>query len=549
MAVMWALVGATAPSDAGASASATRSPGAKVAPHLTGSGQGYWLAASDGGIFNYGDAAFYGSTGGLTLFKPVVGMAATPDGKGYWLVASDGGIFAFGDAHFYGSTGGVALVQPVVGMAATPDGKGYWLVASDGGIFAFGDAHFYGSTGGVALVQPVVGMAATPDGKGYWLVASDGGIFAFGDAAFYGSEGGKPLNKPVVGMAATPDGLGYYFVASDGGIFNFGDANFYGSTGGMPLNKPVVGMAVAPTQSVGTLISPNQMITGVSCPTTTWCQAVDGHGNVITYSNGTWSAPQVVDPGSIADVDLGAGEFDGISCPTTTWCMAVSYLDGYTIYSGGSWGPMLQTPLGIGHGLHAVSCSSSTFCGAEVDNSGDLAFFLGGTSWSEPSTNNGIGIGQGSTPISCVGTFCMYVNNYGGSQTSNNATGLSPAINIPGQTNSLSSSVSCTASTFCVATNTGSYSAAEWNGSNWSQSPTFASSANINLGVNAISCVAMSCAAVDDSNVYSSTGGLSWSGPTPFDATGEVTVLSCASATFCAAGDINGYAYLLDPLA
>jgi hypothetical protein len=30
-------------------------------------------------------------------------MAATPDGGGYWLVASDGGIFSFGDAQFYGS--------------------------------------------------------------------------------------------------------------------------------------------------------------------------------------------------------------------------------------------------------------------------------------------------------------------------------------------------------------------------------------------------------------------------------------------------------------
>ena len=34
-------------------------------------------------------------------------MAATPDGKGYWFVASDGGIFAYGDAGFYGSTGGM----------------------------------------------------------------------------------------------------------------------------------------------------------------------------------------------------------------------------------------------------------------------------------------------------------------------------------------------------------------------------------------------------------------------------------------------------------
>ena len=67
-------------------------------------------------------------------------MAATPDGHGYWLVASDGGIFSFGDAQFYGSTGAIRLNKPIVGMAATPDGTGYWLMASDGGIFSFGDA-------------------------------------------------------------------------------------------------------------------------------------------------------------------------------------------------------------------------------------------------------------------------------------------------------------------------------------------------------------------------------------------------------------------------
>ena len=79
---------------------------------------------------------------GQHLNKPIVGMAATPDGKGYWLVASDGGIFSYGDAAFYGSTGGMHLNKPIVGMAATPDGKGYWLVASDGGIFNYGDASF-----------------------------------------------------------------------------------------------------------------------------------------------------------------------------------------------------------------------------------------------------------------------------------------------------------------------------------------------------------------------------------------------------------------------
>ncbi len=73
--------------------------------------------ASDGGIFNYGDAQFYGSSGSLTLNKPVVGMAASPSGLGYWLVASDGGIFNYGDAPFYGSAGCLVLNKPVVGMA------------------------------------------------------------------------------------------------------------------------------------------------------------------------------------------------------------------------------------------------------------------------------------------------------------------------------------------------------------------------------------------------------------------------------------------------
>ncbi len=209
--------------------------------------RGYWLGASDGGIFAFGDAPFYGSTGAMALNQPIVGMAATPSGNGYWLVASDGGIFAFGDAAFHGSTGAIALNQPIVGMAATPSGNGYWLVASDGGIFAFGDAAFFGSTGAMALNQPIVGMAATPTGNGYWLVASDGGIFAFGDAVFYGSTGAIALNQPIVGMAARPSGNGYWLVATDGGIFAFGDAGFHGSTGAIALNQPIVGMAATST--------------------------------------------------------------------------------------------------------------------------------------------------------------------------------------------------------------------------------------------------------------------------------------------------------------
>jgi hypothetical protein len=129
-------------------------------------------------------------------------MATTPTGNGYWLVATDGGIFAFGDARFFGSTGGITLNKPIVGMATTPTGNGYWLVASDGGIFTFGDARFHGSTGGITLNKPVVGMTRTTDGNGYWLVATDGGIFAFGQQGFSkvgltNSEGLYRLDPPA----------------------------------------------------------------------------------------------------------------------------------------------------------------------------------------------------------------------------------------------------------------------------------------------------------------------------------------------------------------
>ncbi|MHB1733840.1 MAG: hypothetical protein ACYCU8_10405 [Ferrimicrobium acidiphilum] len=253
---------------------------------------GYHLAGADGGVFNFGASGFYGSTytDGLTglsgshrLNAPIVGIAEMPTGKGYWLVAADGGVFNFGSAAFYGSSytigltglsGSHPLASPVVGIAPTPDGKGYWLVTKAGHVYGFGDASFYGDThtdgltglsGSHPLSAPIVDIQSTPDGKGYWLVAADGGVFNFGDAGFYGNtytdgltglSGSHPLSAPIVGIQSTPDGKGYWMVGADGGVFNFGNAGFYGSTyslglnglsGSHPLVSAVVG--IVPTAS------------------------------------------------------------------------------------------------------------------------------------------------------------------------------------------------------------------------------------------------------------------------------------------------------------
>ena len=96
--------------------------------HEAATASGYWLVASDGGIFSFGDATFDGSTGSLHLDGSIVGMAATPTAAGTGWGASDGGVGSFGDAACHGSAGSVKLNKPIVGIAATPDGGGYWMV-------------------------------------------------------------------------------------------------------------------------------------------------------------------------------------------------------------------------------------------------------------------------------------------------------------------------------------------------------------------------------------------------------------------------------------
>jgi PKD repeat protein len=205
-------------------------------------GHGYWLVGSDGGIFSFGSAGFHGSTGGMVLQRPVVGLSPTGDRKGYWLVASDGGVFAFGDSGYYGSLPGLglapagtvgrrALAAPIVGIVPSSNGGGYFMVAADGGVFAFGNAKFVGSCPGIGgCVGTAVAVMPDATGNGYWLVTTAGAVYAFGDAAFLGSP--SPRSSPVTSAVRTPDGKGYWILFADGTVVPFGDAVGLGDPGG-----------------------------------------------------------------------------------------------------------------------------------------------------------------------------------------------------------------------------------------------------------------------------------------------------------------------------
>ena len=131
-----------------------------------------------------------------TVVPPPVGP-----GTGYWLAASDGGIFPFGDAPGYGTLGNIVLNKPIVSIAAPPDGGGYWMAASDGGVFSFGNAAFFGSSSGSSS-SPVTAITSSSSGNGYWLSTAAGNIFAFGDAPQFGSAYPDHPNASLIGMSA-----------------------------------------------------------------------------------------------------------------------------------------------------------------------------------------------------------------------------------------------------------------------------------------------------------------------------------------------------------
>ncbi|MEM9035876.1 MAG: hypothetical protein AAGD18_14870, partial [Actinomycetota bacterium] len=145
-------------------------------------------------------APFLGSMGATTLNQPVVGIAATPTGNGYWLVASDGGVFAFGDAPFLGADvdGGV----PVVDLAPSPGG-GYWVALADGTVRAAGDA---AAADGATPTGATV--AIVPASAGYWLVGTGsllpGSTAEVFDGRMLVAHYGSPLT-PALGVLGEND--------------------------------------------------------------------------------------------------------------------------------------------------------------------------------------------------------------------------------------------------------------------------------------------------------------------------------------------------------
>jgi Regulator of chromosome condensation (RCC1) repeat/Fibronectin type III domain len=145
----------------------------------------------------------------------------------------------------------------------------------------------------------------------------------------------------------------------------------------------------------------------MSCASENFCVApffyADNSGvtYAITWNGTSWSGPVVIDQGS---------KVSYISCPTSTFCNAVDFNGNVVTFNGTSWSP----PENIGGQLREVSCSAPSFCAAvsAAGFSTGTVFIYDGTSWS-PSVGQ---LDSSGVPgvVSCPSaSFCVVADDQG----------------------------------------------------------------------------------------------------------------------------------------
>jgi hypothetical protein len=144
-------------------------------------------------------------------------------------------------------------------------------------------------------------------------------------------------------------------------------------------------------------------LSSVSCSSPSFCVAVDGGGNVLSFNGKSWSSARSVDR---------AEQFQTVSCPTTSFCVAVGYDNSggdAFMFNGRSWtGPDEIDP---GYKLISVSCPTTSFC---VAGASERVFIYSGSTWSAPET---IDPSDGAAEINSVScsspSFCVAVDGGG----------------------------------------------------------------------------------------------------------------------------------------
>ncbi len=289
-------------------------------------------------------------------------------------------------------------------------------------------------------------------------------------------------------------------------------------------------------------------MSGISCPTKTFCVAVDSAGNAAIDRAGTWSAfDPVAGPGN---------DFTGVSCSSARFCVAVGTTSGNSdfdqdlavIYKDGVWSSNTSVSVAPGETLAGVSCARDTeectAVGWISEGPGDamVSETYDGNTWTASAGGSGYGsIGDRLTSVSCASvSFCLNGGvvqdrndmgdwmSVGGQITNDQISGMTGQVDA----------VSCGAAGACLGAGNGGY-VFSLAGGTWSEP----ADVDVSSTITALSCTDTStCLAVDSNgNALVSRSG-QWSAALPIDPGRDLSAVSCPKSTFCVAVDTAGNA-------
>ena len=163
--------------------------------------------------------------------------------------------------------------------------------------------------------------------------------------------------------------------------------------------------------------------------------STSGSGGHAAQSPGRWTGKALID---------GKTGLSSISCPTPTFCVAVDLTGAGYMYSRGSWSPSPGIA-GASTRLHSVSCSSTKLCVA-VGQSGQ-PFTLSNGRWiTGPEISSGV-----LSAISCTTTnICMAVG-WNGHPYVDSAGTWSSGGQVTNSSVDALTALSCPTTTFCMA--------------------------------------------------------------------------------------------------
>jgi uncharacterized membrane protein YgcG len=300
------------------------------------------------------------------------------------------------------------------------------------------------------------------------------------------------------------------------------------------------------------LDAPYNFLSGVSCPSMTFCVAVDRVGNVLTSTDPTagpsaWKA---------VSVDSANGFAGGVSCPSVSLCAAPDRAGNVVVSTNPTGGAGAWTITHIASSTHpiltGVACPSESLCIVE-DQAGEIMTSTNPTGGATDWITTHIDSRDGLNAISCATvSFCVAIDYFGGVISSVDPTGGSAAW-----TESLvengggfgPNGVACPSTQLCVIFdglgNILSSTDPTGGASAWSTSSVDSGGQMSNTGLSGISCASTAlCVALDTSvNAVTSvepTGGVgAWTSST-LGNFGGATDVSCVAGPFCVGVDMFG---------